>query len=239
VIVAVGAALLIDRALKASREPEPVAAVSMPNSGLPIPFSWEPKAPMVGEDVEEWRTRKLATGNPAPDFPLVPLDGGTVGCLRDLRGKTPVVLLFGSFGCNVFCQNLSRFTQLARDYRDRAAFYFVYCPEGPHKDFFPSLPGEDPPARVRRGLKQFGVSIPCVLGNDIVQTAFDTFPARVVVLDRSGRIALDLGRPSEWKEGDLETWLKEAPLLCSSPPQSPCGPRKKSPLSAAVFPWFW
>jgi hypothetical protein len=163
---------------------------------------------------DNWGAHQFPAGTEAVDFLLRSADGDRTARLRDLRASTPVVLLFGSFGCNLFCNQLERLQRLHHEYRDRAAFFFVYCDEGPHRDVLPWQPGEDRLARIRRGLKHFGLTIPCLLADDAVQVAYKTFPARVLVVDQAGRIAVDLGKPigPHWDLEQLETWLQHAPV---------------------------
>jgi hypothetical protein len=43
------------------------------------------------------RAGRLEPGQPAPDFALKPLDGGSLVRLSSFRGQRPVVLVFGSY----------------------------------------------------------------------------------------------------------------------------------------------
>jgi hypothetical protein len=208
-------ALIIDRIQLAAREPAPITAVLMPN-----PRGDKPEMPPgfdqmgMWDDPNKWLTHRFGTGTLAPDFTMRSIDGDRRVQLSELREKTPVVLLFGSFGCDLFCRDLLRLTRLHHVYHDRAAFYFVYSPEGPHRDTFPRLPGEATKERIRRGLKHFHLTMPCVFIDDAVQYVYETFPAHILVVGRDGRIELDLGKPMGpyWHLDQLEFWLRQAPI---------------------------
>jgi hypothetical protein len=180
---------------------------------------------MPPEQAARFYTHQFSSGTRAWDFTLNSVDGERRVHLGDLHGKTPVVLLFGSFGCDAFCKNLPRLTELHQKYHDRAAFFFVYGKEAPHKGVLPPLPGEDVFARIQRGLKHFKLSMPCLIADDAVNMAYQNFPARVLIVDRNGQIALDLGRPMSphWKLDQLEEWLKQAPVLRPSTSTSDLG----------------
>src|SRR5262249_24470170 len=48
-------------------------------------------------------TKTFAVGSSSPEFALPDAIDGHEVRLADFRGKKPVVLLFGSFGCEIFC----------------------------------------------------------------------------------------------------------------------------------------
>jgi hypothetical protein len=157
---------------------------------------------------------KLRAGEPAPNFTLATvLDQGHVQ-LAAFRGRKPVVLLFGSFGCDLFCTSLPALKEFARTYGHGAKFLFVYVSDGPHAVLppFTGSPPESRSARIQRGLRHFGLVMPCLVdGSDhAVEKAYNGFPRRLVVVDRGGNIALDLGKGlhTAWNLDDLERWLK-------------------------------
>jgi hypothetical protein len=160
--------------------------------------------------------RRLAPGTPAPDFLLPKLVDKKMVRLGDYCGKKPVVLLFGSFGCNVFCEQFEPLKALHQKYRDRAEFLFIYITEGPHPDPLPPPANpEDFQARIRRGLRHFGLPFICLLDNPDarVQTAYSVFTQGLIIVDRRGRIALDagVGLPSGWNLEEAEALLKRLP----------------------------
>ncbi len=155
----------------------------------------------------------LPTGKLAPDFCLPLAVGDHSFRLADLRGRKPVILLFGSFGCDLFCADLPKLQRLSKQYTSAAEFLFVYVAEGPHHLLPPLETGDDDRrAHVQRGLKHFGLSIRCVLdgSDEAVAHLYGGFPRRLVIVDSSGHIALDLGHGLQrpWDFGALEVWLR-------------------------------
>jgi hypothetical protein len=157
--------------------------------------------------------------NAAPAMELPDVETGRLVSLTGLRGR-PVVLLFGSFTCDLFCKQARDLETMYQRFKDRAAFLFVYVAEPEHK--IPELEavfaGVDPgPAgrreRALRGRKAFGMTIPTVLdsGDMPVMTAYEASPKRLVCVDKNGRIAFDAGRglPEMWDLEAFERYLDE------------------------------
>jgi hypothetical protein len=241
--VALGIVLVIDRIRNLPPPaPEVIYQGLLRNGEMPKdhvgPLAQQ--AAREGLSGEAWRNHKFAIGSPAPDFTLPTLDGMKKVHLADVRSQAPVVLLCGSFGCDLFCNHLGRLEELYQEHKDRATFLFIYVDEGPHKEILPWLPGEEKFGRVRRGLQHFGLSIPCLVADEPVQIAYKTFPARLLIIDRAGRIALDAGKPigTDWDLNQLEAWLKQALVQHSSPGPGPSAPetiRDESCGCAAVL----
>lgn len=149
--------------------------------------------------------QEIPLGSPAPDFTLARIENGQPVHLADMIGKRPLVLVFGNFGCPYFCTRLDAVSQLQMWYQDRVDFLFVYIdnqhPEPDALQSFtadPQLPPsarENRVARIRAGLKQFEMNIPCVLDSADNQTQEDylAYPARLVIIDRNGQIGFDSG----------------------------------------------
>ena len=76
------------------------------------------------------RTRRAA-GSEAPDFTLPDAAGRRV-TLSSFRGKRPVVLVFGSFGCDLYCNQLAPLRRMYEAFQGRIEFLFVYTSEVPH-----------------------------------------------------------------------------------------------------------
>jgi hypothetical protein len=199
----------IDFYLACQREARCAAANAMsPPADLP----GGPANMMMG--LEWLNPQKFRAGTPAPDFSLsTALDHRQVQ-LADFRGRKPVVLLFGSFGCNLFCNDLDRLSEIGRNYPKDAEFLLVYVSDAPHAVLpaFKGSPPESRPARIQRGLRYFGLVMSCLIdGSDrAVEKAYDCMPRRLVVVDRAGNIALDLGKglQTPWNLDELEQWLK-------------------------------
>jgi hypothetical protein len=141
----------------------------------------------------------------APDFCLANIVTGEKVRLAQFQGKKPVVLLFGSFGCDLFCAQLESLEQMYQGCKDRAEFLFVYISEAPHK-VIPKLPSEDKESYIKRGLAHFRLTIPCVVADDsgLVEEAYSPFPLRFAVVNREGKICLETR-----KSKDVGSWLKK------------------------------
>ncbi len=148
------------------------------------------------------RTALLSAGTTAPDFELPDVRDGYPVRLSGLRGHA-VVLVFGSFGCNLLCEATGELARLHSRYGDRAQFLFVYIAEAPHEN--PNLPppwggarATDPAGaqreRIGKGLAHYGLTMPCLDDRDgKAREAYGAWPRRVVVVDAGGRIAHDAG----------------------------------------------
>src|SRR6516165_4589653 len=110
--VAIPAALLLDRVhlLSDARPEEGESIPYVPPPMDPIPAG----APyhLTPDQVSRFYTHQFPGGTAARDFTLSSVDGHHHVHLSELHGKTPVVLLFGSYGCDAFCENLPRLTEL-------------------------------------------------------------------------------------------------------------------------------
>jgi hypothetical protein len=143
----------------------------------------------------------------APDFSLPRHNDGKVIHLHDLLGRKPVVLIFGSFGCDLFCSRIDGLSNLYDRFRDRAEFLFVYVTQAPHQ-----MPKElqtaiDARARnadqsqvkhiiISEGLRYYHLPFACVEDNEngSVELAYGGFPQRLVIFESDGIVALDLDR---------------------------------------------
>jgi Iodothyronine deiodinase len=169
-----------------------------------------------GVNMDAYRNLKPKTmpvGSLPPDFTLKnAIDQRTVQ-LGDYRGKKAVVLVFGSFGCDIFCHQLARLNKLHQTFKNRAEFLFVYVKEASHLvSPLPKGPPEEPLAeRISRGLRHFHIAFPCLLGTKTIEALYTPFPERLLIIDRTGRIALDagLGVPGGWDLERVESWLKQ------------------------------
>jgi hypothetical protein len=145
----------------------------------------------------------LRPGTPAPDFTLADIRTGGPVRLASLRGR-PVVLVFGSFGCDVLCSQLGRLRELYREYGRRVQFLFVYVTEAPHEGGLPDARGDRArrAALVRAAWEGRGLPFPCLLdGPDCeAEEAYRAWPLRLVLVGADGRVLADLGRglPAGW-----------------------------------------
>jgi peroxiredoxin len=165
-----------------------------------------------------WLTSSLPEGSPAPDFRLPSFRDGRQRGLADFRGRRPVVLVFGSFSCHLLCNDIAGLERLYHSYRGRVGFLFISVKEAGHR--IPGLEfvldaGDSAGQRraaVQRGAAVLGLTMPGVMdGPDRrVMNAYKAFPRRLVVVDRQGRVALDLGSGLMWKWdlAQVDEWLK-------------------------------
>ena len=150
------------------------------------------------------RRGKLAVGQAAPDFDLATRDGSSRVRLSSLRGGPPVVLVFGSYTCPPFRREMPAVRKVYAEYKERAAFYFVYIEEAHAHDVWPLVSNakanivfgtaRDAGERVSvAGLcaKELKVEFP-VLVDDMQNGAADLYtawPTRMYVVDANGKIA--------------------------------------------------
>lgn len=176
----------------------------------PPPKQPPPKAKSPGDergsDADKQVQRGLREGSAAPDFTLARVDNGQPLRLADLYRTKPVVLIFGSFTCNVFCGQAGYLDELYREYKGRAEFVFVVGRQAGHTmpglEFVTEQTGgvEGKRARAVQALKVLGLTVPTVLDTDEAATekAYLTWPSRLYVIDTTGRIALDAGPGVLW-----------------------------------------
>jgi peroxiredoxin len=163
---------------------------------------------------------RMDPGTLAPDFSWVDTQDGHLVSLTDFRGKKPVVLIFGSFSCTLFCADAERLERLYQDYKGSAMFLFIHIRDAQHPVpalalvFGNLLPifvnrGE----RTRRAIGYLDLNFPCLIDtpDDEVEFLYDAYPRRLMIVDDKGKIALDAGKglnPDAWNLETVEGWLK-------------------------------
>jgi hypothetical protein len=165
---------------------------------------------------------KLALRSQAPDFALPRVGEGPLVRLGALRAQKPVVLIFSSFTCDVFCDRLADLESFYQRYRDRTEFLLVVVKEANHSipglEFLLKAENPTPVQRRRllaRALELKKVTIPTVMDdeNRTVEKTYFGWPYRVVVVDADGKIDLDLpfwARPQGGPDLErLQMWLKD------------------------------
>ena len=156
---------------------------------------------------------RLSISGLAPEFTLPDALDQHLVRLADFRGKKPVLLMFGSFGCDVFCGQLPRLNKLHQAYKDRIQFLFIYITEAHHAWQLPpptSVADKGKGSRILRGIRHFGIAFPCLVGSKDVEMSYSPFPERLLLIDRAGRIVQDagVGLPNGWDFEQVESWLK-------------------------------
>jgi hypothetical protein len=220
-LAALAGALALDWMMRAGRAAKPSDADN-PNVAHLMASMAAHSQPSDPERID-WSARlaqKLEEGVPAPGFTLPAIRGRDRVTLSSYHGR-PVVLLFGSLTCDLFCKRSADLEHLYQAHKDRAEFLFVSVTESGHR--IPGLefmlekaepggldPFEDRRARLAKAMDRVGLSMPGVVDTGTAaEAAYDAFPLRLVVVDASGRVALDLGRPlaDPWDLREVEAWL--------------------------------
>jgi hypothetical protein len=182
-----------------------------------------------------WQEPKWGIGDPAPDFTLPRADSSGPTRLRDLVGRKPVVLVFGSLSCTLFDRCRPALARLYQDNHARAEFLFVNIREAAQhvsglEFLIPAGQREEWPEEtvcrcsleehrraVRKALARTGFPLPTVIDreDEEVMYQYGAFPMRLVVVDAGGRVALDLGRAvglgrevEGWDLLAVDDWLR-------------------------------
>jgi thiol-disulfide isomerase/thioredoxin len=179
--------------------------------------------------------------DPAPDFSLKTRDGKQTLRLSDHFGDKPIVLMFGNFTCGPFRSIYPMVDELAQRYKDKARFLGIYVREAHPTDGWRMGSNDDVGVSLRQPRDylerstaanqcsaKLKMSIPLLVDemDDRVGHAYSGMPARLYVIDRSGRIAYKSGRgPFGFKPGEMEQALLMA-LLDQQKPD------RVSPISA-------
>lgn len=161
-------------------------------------------------------------GELAPDFTLRTQDGTQEVTLSSYRGKTPVVLTFGSFTCPPYRSLFPGHGPVRARYGDRVAYFGIYVREAHPTDGW----------RIASNVDQFALAQPtsmderltvarrfCEYENptfpilvdemdDAVGHAYSGMPNRMYIIDRDGRVAYKSGRgPKGYKVAEMEQAL--------------------------------
>jgi hypothetical protein len=160
----------------------------------------------------------------APDFELPDIHTGVPVRLSRLSRERPVILIFGSWGCDIFCSQMRGLASLHSQYRGRVEVLFVQVKQAPHPL----------PRQVQMAYHQYGLEVEttenrqarAVLGARMMQSPFlhvlDTpegdvcreylaYPQRLFVV-HDGKIHYDaglgLGMPTRgWPLGPITRCL--------------------------------
>jgi hypothetical protein len=164
-------------------------------------------------------------GAPAPAFTLPDIRTGEPVRLGDVLSDRPLVLVFGSWGCTVFCEQFRRVAELEKEYRGKADFLLVEVMEAPHP-----LPAELAQAFAAAGLSEETAENRmrrAVLAADVMRSPFrqllDTpegevcacyksFPERLYVVYRGvvvhdAGLGLSAGAERGWKLSEVRSYL--------------------------------
>jgi len=175
-------------------------------------------------------------GAPAPDFALKSIDGKESIRLSKEIGEKPVVLVFGNFTCGPFRGLFPDVDAVHARYKDRATFIMVYVREAHPTDGWKmesntrvGVAVKQPTTTAERAevcdlfCKKLKPGIPVVVDDidDPTGTAYSAMPARLYVIDPSGKVAYKSGRgPFGFKPGEMEQALVMS-LLEANPAPKP------------------
>jgi hypothetical protein len=164
----------------------------------------------------------------APDFSLKSPDGQTTQQLSRLIGPKPVVLVFGNFTCGPFRAYYPEVENVHKRFADRATFLMVYVREAHPEDGWKmesntraKVAVKQPTTFAERAAvceqfrERLRPSIPVVVDQvpDLVGHLYSGMPARMYVIDTSGKVAYKSGRgPFGFRVGELEQALAMALL---------------------------
>ncbi len=145
---------------------------------------------------------------PAPDFTLPRIGGGSVTLSRAIESR-PVVLVFGTFTCSPFRGQSGNIEKLHQRYRDRADFYLVYVREAHPNDGWHMQVNESKGISIaqpksnaeRHDIAQtchqhLDISMPMLVDtiDDQAGSAYSGMPNRLVIIDAEGKIAFKNAR---------------------------------------------
>lgn len=177
----------------------------------------------------------------APAFDLQEVGTSKEVSLRQFRGKSPVVLVFGSYTCPNFRDSANVLKSLNEKYGRRIPFYLVYIREAHSTDKWQSTENEREGislAPARTMAEKEGHATMCKLKLHLqfpaladgldghVEKAYAAWPSHVFVIGRSGRILYTSGLDRQ----DFHPKTMEAVL------QSALAAGKSNPKRMATFP---
>lgn len=160
---------------------------------------------------------------PAPDFQLETQDGSRKIRLSEQFGSKPIVLVFGNFTCGPFRSMYPVVDDLYQRYHDEAIFLAVYVREAHPTDGWLMESNTKVGVKVAQPQTQaervsvaqqchakLRYSMPLLVDdiNDPVGNAYSGMPARMYVIDPTGKVTYKGGRgPFGFKSGELEQAL--------------------------------
>ncbi len=140
----------------------------------------------------------------APDFSLPSLTTGKTVSLADFRGKSPVVLVFGSYSCPNFRSAAAALRDLEKQYGGQAPFLLVYIREAHTGETWESTRNARAGIRMQPAanldekmqhasycMRTLHLAFPAVVdGMDgAVEKAYSAWPSLAVIIGKDGRVA--------------------------------------------------
>jgi tetratricopeptide (TPR) repeat protein len=168
----------------------------------------------------------------APDFTLPDVATGKNVSLRDFRGKSPVVLVFGSYTCPNFRSSADALKALEAKYGRRAQFLLVYIREAHADGDWQSTRNERegvelPQARLLAEKQDHAVMCSRKLHlpfqalldglDNKVESAYGAWPSRAFVIGVDGRVRYSTRLTElDFSVHDMETALRSSAVLAGS-----------------------
>jgi len=164
-----------------------------------------------------------AVDDPAPDFTVRSISGDETVRLADRIGRRPLVLVFGNFTCGPFRSLYPTVESVWNRQKDHADFLFIYVREAHPTDGWAMKSNEKAGVAVAQPQTYaerqqvagqcaalLKPNIPLYVDDvtDAAGNAWSAMPARLYVLDSSGRVAYKSGRgPFGFKPEEMEQAL--------------------------------
>jgi thiol-disulfide isomerase/thioredoxin len=173
----------------------------------------------------EWQADVLVVGAPAPDFTLADITGKNKVTLSALRGKKPVVLVFGSITCPPFRSGLKEVDALYETWKDKVEFLFIYIREA-HPDSILRVEQDgkftltkiaqtnDLAQRAyvaQQCTQTLKLSMPTLVDgpDNKVNAAYAGWPNRLVIVAKDGTVAYKEPVGASFKPLAVEKWLND------------------------------
>jgi tetratricopeptide (TPR) repeat protein len=160
---------------------------------------------------EKLAARKLRTasdpgpsvGSPAPTFQLPSANDSAITNLADFRGKTPVVLVFGSYSCPNFRGSAEQLISLYRRFGKSIPFLLIYIREAHASDNWQSTRNErenlffsqastmaEKEQHAQACSRKLHLPFPALVDemDGKVEQAYSAWPSRAFIVDRAGTL---------------------------------------------------
>jgi tetratricopeptide (TPR) repeat protein len=163
---------------------------------------------------------------PAPDFALPDAVSGAVTHLHDFRGKTPLVLVFGSYSCPNFRSSAEALKAMYKSYGSRLPFLLIYIREAHGSDNWQSTRNTREGVAVPSGgtfaekqgnaalcSRRLHLPFPALVdGMDGgAETAYHAWPSRAFVVGADGRVLYSTRLTElDFKPQEMENVLRQA-----------------------------
>jgi tetratricopeptide (TPR) repeat protein len=163
---------------------------------------------------------------PAPDFALPDATSGVITHLHDFRGKTPVVLVFGSYSCPNFRSSADALKAMHQSYGSRLPFLLIYIREAHGSDNWQSTrntrdgvtlasagtlaeKGANAAMCSRRLHLPFPALVDGLEGS--VEAAYNAWPSRAFIIGTDGRVLYSTRLTElDFKPHEMENILRQA-----------------------------